>query len=45
MDEQVGKRFEVVVRQGPPHGEDWRQVVDADTLYLRGMADRGGYVN
>ena len=25
------------------HGEAWRQVVDADTAHLRGMADRGGY--
>jgi pimeloyl-ACP methyl ester carboxylesterase len=25
------------------HGEDWRQVVDADTRFLRQMADRGGY--
>jgi pimeloyl-ACP methyl ester carboxylesterase len=26
------------------HGEDWRAVVDADTAFLRGLADRGGYV-
>ncbi len=26
------------------HGEDWRQVVDEDTAFLREMADRGGYV-
>ena len=25
------------------HGEDWRQVVDRDTNYLRTLADRGGY--
>lgn len=25
------------------HGDDWRQVVDADTAFLRQMADRGGY--
>lgn len=25
------------------HGEDWREVVDADTAYLRLLADRGGY--
>jgi pimeloyl-ACP methyl ester carboxylesterase len=25
------------------HGDDWRQVVDADTLFLRQIADRGGY--
>jgi len=25
------------------HGDDWRQVVDADTALLRRMADRGGY--
>lgn len=25
------------------HGEDWREVVDEDTAYLRGVADRGGY--
>jgi pimeloyl-ACP methyl ester carboxylesterase len=25
------------------HGDDWRQVVDADTAFLRRMADRGGY--
>lgn len=25
------------------HGEDWRQVVDADTAFLRQIADRGGY--
>ena len=25
------------------HGDDWRQVVDADTLFLRRIADRGGY--
>jgi pimeloyl-ACP methyl ester carboxylesterase len=25
------------------HGEDWREVVDADTLFLRRLASRGGY--
>jgi pimeloyl-ACP methyl ester carboxylesterase len=25
------------------HGDDWRQVVDADTALLRRLADRGGY--
>jgi pimeloyl-ACP methyl ester carboxylesterase len=25
------------------HGNDWRQVVDEDTRYLRQLADRGGY--
>lgn len=25
------------------HGDDWREVVDADTALLRRMADRGGY--
>lgn len=25
------------------HGDDWRQVVDADTVFLRRLADRGGY--
>ena len=25
------------------HGDDWRQVVDADTAFLRRLADRGGY--
>ena len=25
------------------HGDDWRQVVDADTRFLRQLADRGGY--
>lgn len=25
------------------HGDDWRQVVDADTAFLRRVADRGGY--
>lgn len=25
------------------HGDDWRDVVDADTLFLRRIADRGGY--
>jgi valacyclovir hydrolase len=25
------------------HGEDWREVVDADTAYLRRVADHGGY--
>ena len=25
------------------HGEDWRAVVDADTAFVRRMADRGGY--
>jgi pimeloyl-ACP methyl ester carboxylesterase len=25
------------------HGDDWRQVVDADTSFLRRIADRGGY--
>lgn len=25
------------------HGEDWRQVVDRDTVFLRKLADRGGY--
>jgi pimeloyl-ACP methyl ester carboxylesterase len=25
------------------HGDDWRAVVDADTAFLRGMAERGGY--
>lgn len=25
------------------HGDDWREVVDADTSSLRGLADRGGY--
>jgi len=25
------------------HGSDWREVVDADTRFLRRMADRGGY--
>ncbi len=25
------------------HGDDWRQVVDADTAFLRRIADRGGY--
>ncbi len=25
------------------HGDDWRQVVDQDTAFLREMADRGGY--
>lgn len=25
------------------HGDDWREVVDADTLFLRRIADRGGY--
>lgn len=26
------------------HGDDWREVVDADTAFLRQLADRGGYV-
>ncbi len=25
------------------HGDDWRQIVDSDTAFLRQMADRGGY--
>jgi len=25
------------------HGEDWRQVLDEDTRFLRMLADRGGY--
>jgi len=25
------------------HGENWREVVDQDTQYLRGLANRGGY--
>ncbi|NDJ86196.1 MAG: alpha/beta hydrolase [Chloroflexi bacterium] len=25
------------------HGDDWRQVVDDDTAYLRAIASRGGY--
>jgi pimeloyl-ACP methyl ester carboxylesterase len=25
------------------HGDDWRQVVDGDTSFLRTMADQGGY--
>lgn len=25
------------------HGDDWREVVDADTAFLRQMGDRGGY--
>lgn len=25
------------------HGDDWRRVVDADTRFLRRLADRGGY--
>lgn len=25
------------------HGDDWRQVLDADTSFLRRIADRGGY--
>ena len=25
------------------HGNDWRKVVDSDTLFLRTMANRGGY--
>jgi pimeloyl-ACP methyl ester carboxylesterase len=25
------------------HGDDWRQVMDADTAFLRKMADHGGY--
>jgi len=25
------------------HGDDWREVVDADTRWLRRLADRGGY--
>lgn len=25
------------------HGDDWRQVVDRDTAFLRRIADRGGY--
>ncbi len=25
------------------HGEDWREVVDEDTSFLRNLADRGGY--
>ncbi|MBN1668789.1 MAG: alpha/beta fold hydrolase [Anaerolineales bacterium] len=25
------------------HGDDWRQVVDADTTFIRQLADRGGY--
>jgi pimeloyl-ACP methyl ester carboxylesterase len=25
------------------HGDDWREVVDAETAYLRRIADRGGY--
>jgi pimeloyl-ACP methyl ester carboxylesterase len=25
------------------HGDDWRQVVDADTAFLRRLADHGGY--
>ena len=25
------------------HGDDWREVVDADTRFLRRLADRGGY--
>jgi pimeloyl-ACP methyl ester carboxylesterase len=25
------------------HGDDWREVVDADTAFLRRLADRGGY--
>ncbi|HEY3477232.1 MAG TPA: hypothetical protein VGK56_21630, partial [Anaerolineales bacterium] len=25
------------------HGDSWRQIVDADTAFLRGVADRGGY--
>ncbi|MGC9523030.1 MAG: alpha/beta fold hydrolase [Anaerolineae bacterium] len=25
------------------HGDDWREVVDADTAFLRRIADHGGY--
>ena len=25
------------------HGDDWRQVVDADTAFMRRLADQGGY--
>jgi hypothetical protein len=25
------------------HGDDWRQVVDGDTKFLRGLANQGGY--
>ncbi len=28
---------------GQQHGEDWQAVLDADTAYLRRLADRGGY--
>lgn len=30
-------------RLAEQHGDDWREVVDADTSFLRHMADRGGY--
>ncbi len=34
------RHSELLKRQ---HGEDWRQVVDADTLFLRQLANQGGY--
>lgn len=43
----VDRREHFLVRHGDAlrrqHGEDWRAVIDADTAFVRGLADRGGY--
>jgi valacyclovir hydrolase len=43
----LDRREHYLVRHGGAlrrqHGEDWRAVIDADTAFQRGIADRGGY--
>lgn len=43
----LDKREHYYVRQSAAlrdeHGDDWRQLAEADTAFLRCMADRGGY--
>jgi pimeloyl-ACP methyl ester carboxylesterase len=47
LHRSLDTREHLYVRNAGPlaeqHGDDWRQVVDADTAFLRRMAQRGGY--
>ena len=43
----LDRRAHFLVRHGDSlrqeHGDDWQQVIDADTAFMRRIADRGGY--
>lgn len=47
LHRELDRREHYLVRRGDAlrrqHGEDWRSVIDADTAFQRGIADRGGY--